>query len=337
MVMLKERVFSGVRPTAESPHLGNWLGALNQWVNLQDEFDCFFAVVDWHALTTSYEDTADLKDNTIGATINFLSAGLDPKKSPIFIQSHVPEHVELHILLSMITPLSWLERCPTYKDQMVQLGKQGKELSTYGFLGYPVLMAADILIYKASIVPVGEDQAPHLELAREIARRFNYLYGTVFPEPQIRLSDVPMLPGIDGRKMSKSYDNFITMSAETKEIDEKVRSMITDPKRIKKTDRGNPDVCVVYAFQKIFNKIESAQIEQSCRLGEIGCVQCKKILAECMDQVITPMREKRKELANNPALVKDILADGAQKARIEAQRTLEEVKERIGLLKPKKE
>lgn len=334
--MTKKRIFSGIRPTAESPHLGNWLGALNQWVNLQDEYDCFFSIVDWHALTTSYEDTKTLKENTIGAAINFLSAGLDPNKSPIFVQSHVPEHVELHILLSMVTPLSWLERCPTYKDQMQQLGKHGKDLSTYGFLGYPVLMASDILIYKASVVPVGEDQAPHLELAREIARRFNYLYGNVFPEPQIRLSEVPMLPGIDGRKMSKSYENFITMSAESKEINEKVRLMITDPQRIKKTDPGNPDVCVVYAFQKIFNSEGYSEIEQSCRPGEIGCVQCKKMLIERMEEQLTPIREKRRELTNNLGLVEDILADGALRARREAQRTLEEVKDKMGLLKPKR-
>ncbi|HHV72683.1 MAG TPA: tryptophan--tRNA ligase [Clostridia bacterium] len=333
--MAKQRVFSGLRPTAESPHLGNWLGALNQWVNLQDEYDCFFSIVDWHALTTSYDDTTALRENTLGAAINFLSAGLDPKKSPIFVQSHVPEHVELHILLSMITPISWLERCPTYKDQMIQLGKEGKDLSTYGFLGYPVLMASDILIYKASVVPVGEDQAPHLELAREIARRFNYLYGKVFPEPQIRLSEVPMLPGIDGRKMSKSYGNFITMSAETEEIKEKVRLMITDPQRIRKTDPGNPDICVVYAFQKIFNSEETSKIEQSCRSGEIGCVECKRILIEKMDQRLTPIREKRKELANNPGLVEDILADGAARAREVARQTLEEVKEKMGLLMPK--
>lgn len=321
--MPKGRIFSGMRPTGRL-HLGNYLGALENWVKLQHEYECFFCVVDWHALTTGYEDTGEIKANIREMVIDWVSAGLDPEKNVIFVQSHVKEHAELHLLLSMITPLGWLERVPTYKEQLQQL--EGREIATYGFLGYPVLQTADIAAYKGDTVPVGEDQLPHLELAREIIRRFHYLYGPVFPEPQARLNEVKLLPGIDARKMSKSYNNYISMSADAAEIKERVQAMVTDPGRIRKTDPGNPDVCVVYAFHRVFSPERVEEINEACRKGQIGCVECKRNQAARLTEALEPIRSRRAELEKNPGRVEEIIAHGRERARVVAARTMEEVR-----------
>ncbi|MGB9866389.1 MAG: tryptophan--tRNA ligase [Bacillota bacterium] len=321
-----ETVLSGMRPTGKL-HLGNLLGALDNWVRMQHMYRCFFPVVDWHALTTGYQDTSQLRQNIREMVIDWLSVGLDPNKCVIFRQSHVKEHAELHLLLSMITPLAWVERVPTYKEQLREL--EGREIATYGFLGYPVLQAADILAYKATKVPVGEDQLPHLELTREIVRRFNHLYGPVFPEPQALLNKVTLLPGIDGRKMSKSYGNEINLSATPEEIKAKVDLMITDPARIRKTDPGHPDVCTVFAFRKVFATGSLGEIEQSCRSASIGCVQCKRELAQAIIDFLAPIRERRHKLEQNPHIVDEVLEQGAVSARQVASKTLEEVREAI--------
>ena len=321
--MSKPRIFSGMRPTGRL-HLGNLLGALDNWVRLQDEYECVFAVVDWHALTTGYEDTSEIKENIRNLVIDYLSAGIDPAKSLIIKQSDVKQHAELSLLLSMITPLSWLERCPTYKDQLREL--EGREIMTHGFLGYPVLMAADILVYKAHRVPVGEDQQPHIELAREIARRFNFLYEQVFPEPQERLNEVVLLPGTDGRKMSKSYGNIIEMSASTEEVNSIVANMVTDPQRIRRKDPGDPDVCSVYAFHKVFSKLGVDDIRQGCSSADIGCVDCKRKLASTLNEYLEPIRERREAIRRTPGVVDEVLDDGAKKAGIIAEATLEDVR-----------
>ncbi|NLM52579.1 MAG: tryptophan--tRNA ligase [Firmicutes bacterium] len=326
--MEQKTIFSGMRPTGRL-QLGNLLGALENWVKLQDEYRCFFSVADWHAMTTSYDDPSELKENTLQMVIDWLSAGLDPEKSVIFRQSDVPEHAELHLLFSMFTPLSWLERVPTYKDQIQQLRE--KNLATYGFLGYPLLQAADILLYRADAVPVGEDQVPHIEMTREIARRFNYLYKTdFFPEPQTLLTKIKLLPGIDGRKMSKSYRNTIEMSESPQEITKKVSQMVTDPGRIRKTDPGNPDVCTVYAFHGVFSPEEIGNVETACRRGEIGCVQCKKQLAKRLIAYLEPIYEKRKVLEGQRDYLMDILREGARKAKLVASETMEKVYDIIG-------
>ncbi|MCR4442904.1 MAG: tryptophan--tRNA ligase [Peptococcaceae bacterium] len=320
--MKKGVIFSGMRPTGRL-HIGH-LSVLENWVRLQEEYRCFFGIVDWHALTTSFESTAEIQDNIRTMLLDWLSVGLDPEKSPLFVQSQVKEHGELHLLFSMIIPLSWLERVPTYKDQIQQLGSQGKDISTYGFLGYPVLMAADILIYRADTVPVGEDQLAHVELCREIARRFNHLYGTdLFPEPQAKLARVSLLPGVDGRKMSKSYNNDIPLSASRDEILEKVQMMVTDPGRIKKTDPGKPEVCIVHTYQEIYNRGEVEEIRKACRAGETGCVACKKRLAAVLDDLLTPIRERRKYYESKPGMLREILLASAETARREAAKTLE--------------
>ncbi|MBP2631844.1 MAG: Tryptophan-tRNA ligase, bacterial-type [Firmicutes bacterium] len=328
--MNKGRIFSGMQPSGKF-HLGNYLGALENWVKLQNEYECFFSIVDLHALTSAYEDTSKIPENIHNMAIDWLSAGLDPEKNVIFVQSKVKEHAELHLLLSMMTPLSWLERVPTYKDKIQQLGGQGKDINTYGFLGYPELMTADIVLYKAEYVPVGEDQIPHLELSREIVRRFNNLYKPVFPEPQAQLSKASLLPGIDGRKMSKSYGNDIPFAASPDELRARIRLMITDPNRIKKTDCGNPDVCVVYKFHKMFNVDSLAEINTSCRQASIGCVECKKRLAEKMVDVMADMHTRRVEYEGKPARVKEILKYGAERARKVAAATMEEVREAMHL------
>ncbi len=323
--MKKGTIFSGMRPTGKL-HIGH-LSVLENWVKLQDEYNCFFGIVDWHALTTAYEDTSEIKENIRLMLLDWLSVGLDPEKSTIIVQSHVKEHAELHLLFSMITPLSWLERVPTYKDQIQQLGKEGKDISTYGFLGYPLLQAADILIYRANAVPVGEDQLPHLELCREIARRFNHLYQTdLLPEPQAILAKISLLPGVDGRKMSKSYNNFISLGAAVEEILGKVQMMVTDPARIRKTDPGNPEVCLVHTYQNIYNPDEIEEIRSSCRSGSIGCVACKKRLADKLEDFLAPIRERRVYYENKPELLQEILEHGAEKARIEARQTLDLVR-----------
>lgn len=305
------------------------MGALENWVKLQNEYECFFSIVDLHALTSSFEDTSKIPENIQSMALDWLSAGLDPERNIIFVQSHVKEHAELHLLLSMMTPLSWLERVPTYKDKLQQLGEQGKDINTYGFLGYPELMTADIILYKADTVPVGEDQIPHLELCREIVRRFNYLYRPdqpVFPEPQAYLSQARLLPGIDGRKMSKSYGNEIPFACSPDELRARVRMMITDPQRVKKTDAGNPDVCVVYTFHKLFTKDELQCIEGNCRNAQIGCVECKKKLTEKMVEALADIHARRQELEANPKMINEILAYGAERARKVANATMEEVR-----------
>lgn len=319
--MNKKRIFSGMQPSGKF-HMGNYQ-VLNNWIKLQDEYQCVYSIVDWHALTSSYEDTSKIPERIEGIALDWLSAGLDAEKNIIFVQSHVKEHAELHLLLSMMTPLSWLERVPTYKDKLQQLGDMGKEINTYGFLGYPELMTADIILYKANFVPVAEDQLPHLELTREIVRRFANLYKPVFPEPQPILS--PLLPGIDGRKMSKSYGNEIPYAAEPDELNARVRMMLTDPQRVKKTDAGNPDICTVYTFHKIFTE-EHVDIAGQCRSAGIGCVDCKKRLAAKMTTTLADVHERRRKLADNPAKIKELLAFGAERARKIAAATMEEVR-----------
>lgn len=330
--MNKGRIFSGMQPSGRF-HLGNYMGALENWVRLQHEYECFFSIVDLHALTSSYADTSKLQENIMEMAIDWLSAGLDPEKNVIFVQSHVKEHSELALLLGMMTPLSWLERVPTYKDKIQNLSAQGKDLHTYGFLGYPVLMAADIILYKATCVPVGEDQSAHLELTREMVRRFNYLYKKeVFPEPQAVYSKAKVLPGIDGRKMSKSYGNTIPFGASPEELTAKVKMMTTDPQRIKKTDPGDPNVCIVYQFQKVFNTEESADIAAKCRAGEIGCVQCKKCLAEKMNCMLADIHVKREELSKKPSYIKEVLEYGEKRAREVAAKNMAEIRAAMNVL-----
>lgn len=323
--MSKGRIFSGMQPSGKF-HLGNYLGALENWVKLQYDYDCVFCIVDWHALTSMYEDTSKIPEYIHEMALDWLSGGLDPERNIIFVQSHVKEHAELHLLLSMMTPLAWLERVPSYKDKLQQLGAIGKEINTYGFLGYPELMTADIILYKADTVPVGEDQIPHVELAREIVRRFNGFYGPVFPEPMHKLSQASVLPGIDGRKMSKSYGNEIPYAAPPEELKARVRMMITDPQRVKKTDAGDPSVCTVYTFHKLFNKEELEDIGGKCRTACIGCVDCKKLLAERMSASLADIHARRSALEANPGRVREILIHGAERAREVAAATMEEVR-----------
>lgn len=322
-------ILSGMRPTGKL-HLGNLFGALENWVRLQEHYRCFFCIVDWHALTTAYENPADVQKNSREMLLDWLSCGIDPDKAVIFRQSDIKEHAELHLLLSMLTPLSWLERVPTYKEQQQQL--TGRNLSTYGFLGYPLLQAADILLYKADVVPVGEDQAPHIEFTREVARRFNYLYEKrIFPEPATMLTKYKVVPGIDNRKMSKSYDNVIEISLPPQEIPARVRRMITDPGRIRKDDPGNPKVCSIYAFHRIFNPDELEKIAAACQKGEIGCVECKNNLAAVMQQHLEPFYLQRRALEENPGRLQEILAAGRNKAQAVARETMEEVRSAMGL------
>ncbi len=320
----KKRVLSGMRPTGPL-HLGNYHGALNNWVNMQDAYDCFFFIADWHALTSDYEDTGRISDYVKSMMIDWLSAGLHPDKCTMFVQSHIKEHAELFLILSMITPVPWLERNPTYKDQIVQM--DSKDLSTFGFLGYPVLQAADIIIYKANGVPVGVDQVPHVEITREIARRFNYFYGNVFPEPDAILTETPKVLGLDRRKMSKSYNNAIFLSDGPDEVAKKVSQMITDPNRARKSDPGNPDICNVFSFHGMYSDAETVRrIDAECRSAEIGCVACKKIMAESLIGAMAPMRERRIYYEERPKEVADIIIAGGDKARQEARGTMEEVR-----------
>ncbi|HPK86509.1 MAG TPA: tryptophan--tRNA ligase [Atribacterota bacterium] len=320
---MKGIIFSGMRPTGKL-HLGNYFGALENWMRLQEEYKCYYGVVDWHALTTGFESTKMMKENIVEMVIDWLSAGINPEKSTLLIQSYVPEHAELHLLLSMITPLSWLERNPVVKEQVRDLDL--KESMGYGLLGYPVLMAADILIYKTNAVPVGEDQSPHIELTREIGRRFNSLYQNVFTIPELKLSPTPKILGIDGRKMSKSLRNDINLSDSPETIKAKVMSMITDPEKIRLTDRGHPEICVVFDYHRIFNKEELPEIEQKCRNAQLGCVTCKKLLAEVLIKSFQSFREKRKYYEENRQLVWDVLNKGSEEARKVAKKTLDEVR-----------
>jgi tryptophanyl-tRNA synthetase len=322
-----------MRPTGKL-HLGNYVGALQNWVKLQNTHDCFFFVADWHALTTDYDETSRLADNTLEVILDFVAAGLDPEKCAIFVQSHVKQHAELHLLFSMVTPLGWLERVPTYKEQQQQM--PNKDLHMYGFLGYPLLQSADILIYRADFVPVGEDQVTHLELTREVARRFNQFYKLkgkpVFPEPQPLLTRTPKLLGTDMRKMSKSYGNSILLSDEPAVVEEKIKNSVTD--RPKLTDRGSPDRCPVGNLHQIFSDRERlAYITQGCTQATITCVECKALAVESVNKHLAPIRERRRELAQNPGRLMEIIQDGAQKAMAAAEETMVAAREAVGLLR----
>jgi len=356
-----------MRPTGRL-HLGNLVGALENWIELQNHFESYHCVVDWHMLTTDYANTKDLQDNIWQMTADWLAAGLDPVKAAFFVQSHVIEHAELHLLLSMITPLGWLERVPTYKEQLENI--KDRDIHTYGFLGYPTLQAADILIYKADAVPVGEDQAPHIELAREIARKFNHLYGAhhqvageyempekyqaigraldamlgrgsqdagpIFPEPRTLLTPTPRLPGTDGRKMSKSYNNAIYLSDAPEVVWKKVSTMITDPARKRRTDPGNPDICPVFDLHRVFSDQPIIdRVNRECRTAEIGCIDCKKLMVEGLNRRLAPIQQRRSEYEANPQRVWDVLDEGTVRARKVAQETMGEVREAMGLVRRK--
>jgi tryptophanyl-tRNA synthetase len=326
--MVKKRLLSGMQPTGML-HLGNLEGALANWVKMQEEYDAFYMVADWHSLTTLYNNTEIVKKYTREVAIDFLAAGLDPEKCAIFVQSHVKEHAELHLLFSMITPVGWLERVPTYKEKQELL--TGDAAASYGLLGYPVLQAADILIYKANAVPVGRDQLPHLEITREIGRRFNFLYGDIFPDCEAKLTEYALMPGLDGRKMSKSYANAIYIADSEEETWEKVRSMFTDPLKIRKDDPGHPGGCAVFALTKIYDSENAQQIHIDCEAGKLGCIGCKKKLNEILNKRLSPIREKRSELIHHPQKVDDILAAGAQKARKVASETMIEIRKAMNL------
>ena len=363
----KGRILSGMRPTGKL-HLGNYVGALRNWVGLQDDYDCFFFIADWHALTTDYADTRDVKQNSLEVILDYLAAGLDPERSTLFIQSHVPQHAELHLLFSMITPLGWLERVPSYKEQRENI--KDKDLGTYGFLGYPLLQSADILLYTPSpdlpeserklFVPVGEDQVPHVELTREVARRFNQFYPLgrheidwtepltsdspysfptkelphpkhgkmfLFSEPQPLLTPAAKLPGTDGRKMSKSYNNFISLTEPAESVYRKLSMMVNDPQRERRTDPGNPDVCPVGDLHKLFSSPEVLRtIDSGCRTAGIGCIECKEFAAQSIVRVLQPIQNRRAEYEAQPAKVVEILETGAEKARTAAEKTMEEVR-----------
>ncbi|MFA5339317.1 MAG: tryptophan--tRNA ligase [Candidatus Omnitrophota bacterium] len=326
---MKKRILSGMRPTGKL-HLGHLAGALKNWVEMQEEYDCFYMVADYHALMSEYADPSAMKENAIDNVADFLACGLDPDKSVIFVQSHVPEHLELNMILSAITPLSWLERCPTYKEQLREV--EGRDLATYGFLGYPVLQAADILIYKANAVPVGEDQLPHLELTREIARRFKHFYKKeIFPEPEAIMTTTPRLLGVDNRKMSKSYGNAVNLSDTPEEVKKKIKSMITDPQRIKKDDPGHPDICNVYSYYKFFFPKEMGNLSEECKAGNIGCVEDKGKLADCIVELLRPIQEKRNKLIKDRKGIEAVLEKGDKKAREFARVTMDEVKKAVGI------
>ncbi len=324
-----DRVLSGMQPSGPL-HLGNLIGALSNWVRIQDKYECFFFIADWHALTTNYPNPSLIKEYTVDLLMNFIAAGLDPQKSTIFIQSQVPQHAELHIFLSMITPLGWLERVPTYKEKKEQI--KDKDLDSYGFLGYPVLQTADILIYRAKYVPVGVDQVPHLEISREIARRFNYLYGKeFFPEPEALLTQFPKVPGTDGRKMSKSYGNAVYLSDDEKTVTEKLRTMVTDPARKRRSDAGDPQKCPVFDLHRIFSTDdEKNEVTEGCKTAKIGCIDCKKILINHVIDTLKPIWGNRQRLIDNPALLIEIAQEGSKKAKKVAEETLKEMKETMG-------
>jgi tryptophanyl-tRNA synthetase len=326
------RILSGMRPTGPL-HLGHLTGALDNWVRLQDSYECYFCVVDWHALTTDYANPGNVRENILEVATDWLAAGLDPARSTLFIQSQVPEHAELHLLLSMVTPLSWLERVPSYKEQQQQLSE--KDLSTYGFLGYPLLQSADILIYKANAVPVGEDQAPHIELTREVARRFNHLYAPVFPEPQTVLTATPRVPGTDGRKMSKSYGNAVYLKDPPETVRAKLKPMVTDPARKRRTDPGTPEICPVYDLHKAFSSPETqAWAAEGCRTAGIGCLDCKGKLIDHLLHRLEPIHARRPEYAARPDTVWDILAEGSRRAREVARATMDEVRSAMKIRYP---
>ena len=325
----KKVVLSGMRPTGPL-HLGHLAGALRNWIKFQEQYNCYYTIVTWHALSSEYQDSKLIKDFTFEVAVDWLSTGLDPKKSVLFVQSDIKEHAELHLLLSMVIPLPWLQRVPTFKEMQREL--PDKDLNTYGFLGYPVLQAADILIYKADAVPVGEDQAFHLEFAREVTRRFNRLFGNIFPEPQTFLTEVPKLAGTDGRKMSKSYGNAILLKDSPEVIRQKISTMKTDVRRKRRTDPGVPEDCPVFTLHKAFvAKKKREELAQGCRKAGIGCLECKNVVIESLLNLLASYREKRDKFEKKPQLVWEILEEGNDKARRVAQKTMEEVRSAIGL------
>ena len=325
----RDRVLSGMRPTGQL-HLGNFLGALENWVKLQDQYQCFYFVANWHVLTTNLGGTREIPGDTIEMGADWLGAGLDPERSVLFIQSLVPEHAELHLLFSMATPVGWLERVPTYKEMVEQLGL---ESPSYGLLGYPLLQSADILMYKAQWVPVGADQVPHVELTREVARRFNNAFGDVFPEPQAKLTEIPKVPGTDGRKMSKSYGNAIYLSDPAETVRQKIRPMVTDPARKRRSDPGDPNVCPVFDLHRIFTPAADREwAATGCRTAAIGCLDCKDKLLQHMEPVLGPIRERRRELMDKPDAIVKVLQEGSQRARHVAQVTMDEVHRVVPLI-----
>ncbi|MCI0330650.1 MAG: tryptophan--tRNA ligase [candidate division Zixibacteria bacterium] len=323
--MARKVVLSGMQPTGRL-HLGNYEGALKNWVKLQDQYEAYYMIVDWHALTSDYRETAELPERIRQMAIDFLAAGVDPEKAAVFVQSQVKEHAELFLLFAMIIPTPWLERVPSYKEKSEEM-----KLDSYGFLGYPLLQAADILIYRADLVPVGKDQLPHIELTREVCRRFNSLYGEVFPEPQELLTKFPVIPGTDGRKMSKSYGNDITLAETAEETAKKVSRMFTDPKKIRKGDPGRPEICPVYHLHQIYTPRAEETVAPPCRTGELGCVDCKANLAKNLNAALAPLREKRRELEKNPAPVEKMLSSGALRARARAAETMKLVRKGMHL------
>lgn len=327
--MSEKRVLSGIQPSGKL-HIGNLVGALQNWVNLQNQYECFYFIADWHALTSQYSDTSLLKEYITDVVVNCIAAGLDPEKATIFQQSRILEHAELNVLLSMITPLGWLERVPTYKEKQMEV--KDKDLNTYGFLGYPLLQSADILIYRANYVPVGVDQMPHLEITREISRRFNNFYGDIFPEPEGLLTKYPKVPGTDGRKMSKTYNNCIFLADSPEEVERKIRTMMTDPHRIKRTDTGDPGLSPVFQLHKIFSsREEQDEVAEGCRTAGIGCIDCKKVLIKSLRKVMDPIWEHRRNLLDKPEVLEEILHSGSAKARKAASETMTFVRKAIGL------
>lgn len=327
---MRKRIVSGMRPTGKM-HLGHLHGALLNWKTLQQDYECFYFIADWHALTSEYSETGIIKESIFDIILDWMCIGLDPEQSTFFIQSDIKEHAELHLILSMIIPLPWLERNPTYKEQLKELTQ--KDIYTYGFLGYPVLQAADILMYKANGVPVGEDQAPHVELTREIARRFNGLYNReVFPEPATLLAPTSKILGIDRRKMSKSYNNAIFLTDSDDEIYSKTEQMITDPQRARRSDPGNPDICNLFSFHEIYSPAPTVgDINRDCRAAKIGCVECKKVMAKNLCRAMAPIRDKRRELESDMKKVRDIIKNGNNRAQSIARKTMSEVREAAGI------
>ncbi|GBE00333.1 tryptophan--tRNA ligase [bacterium BMS3Abin07] len=320
-----DRVLSGMQPSGYL-HLGNLVGALQSWVKLQDDYECFYFVADWHALTTNFANPEMIKGYTEDLVLNFLAAGLDPEKCTMFVQSRILQHAEFHVLLSMITPLGWLERVPTYKEKKEEIGD--RDIDSYGFLGYPVLQSADIMIYRARYVPVGIDQVPHLEITREICRRFNFIYKTgALVEPEPLLTQFPKVVGVDGRKMSKSYDNCIYLNDPAEVVEQKLKTMVTDPARKRRHDPGTPDLSPVFALHRIFSTTEQQEeVAEGCRTASIGCIDCKKILIDNIFRVLEPIWEKRKYYGANPSIIQDILETGTKKATAIAEETMQLVR-----------
>ena len=326
---IKDRVLSGMQPSG-ALHIGNWMGALENWVKIQEEFESYFMVADYHSLTTGYHDTHDLPQKIFDMVVDWLAAGLDPERSIIFRQSMVAEHAELHLLLSMITPLGWLERVPSYKEKLKELAQ--RDIHTYGFLGYPVLQSADIVLYQAHKVPVGQDQVPHVELTREIVRRFNGLYGEILVEPEAVLTEARVLPGVDGKKMSKSYGNTLSLGESEEALSQKIRTMVTDPARIRRKDPGHPQLCPVFSLHKVFTDAERVRdIDRSCQEASIGCVDCKALVSSAINLKLHPIRERRSLWKSQPDKVEEILHEGARTAKVMAHQTLDAVKDAMHL------